>query len=303
MSNPARHAALASLLVVVAACSGAASSTSPSTSAPPPATSPGATPSATPGAFGAIEHATGATDVLLRYEQGGGFVMPGFLASQAPIFTLYGDGTIIFRNPATEGPPAVGNVFRFGGFRTARLSEDQIQATLERAIGEGQLGIARLDYRDDHVADASTSIFTVNAGGLRKTVSVYALGMDVPEMADALPRAAFQKLAEHLADFDQGGTITTQAYAPERYRGILMDGALGEPAAKPWPWTDLKPADFALPADPNAIQFPVHTLTPAQVAALGIPAPEGGFQGMTLTGPDGKAYSFSLRPLLPDDTA
>ena len=50
-------------------------------------------------AFGAIEHPTGPTDVVLRYEEGGGFVMPAFLATQAPHFTLYGDGTIVFRNP------------------------------------------------------------------------------------------------------------------------------------------------------------------------------------------------------------
>ena len=229
--------------------------------------------------------------------------MPGFLASQAPIFTLYGDGTVIFRNPAQEGPPAIGNVFRYGTFRTARLSEEQIQAALEMAVGEGQLGIAKPTYTDDHVADASTAVFTVNAGGLQKTVSVYALGIDVPDMADALPRAAFKKLAERLGDFDKGGTITTQAYAPERYRGILMDGGPGDPDARPWPWTDVKPSDFALPADPNAIGFPVRTLTPAQVASLGIADPEGGFQGMTLIAPDGTFYSFSLRPLLPDDRA
>jgi hypothetical protein len=34
-----------------------------------------------------------------------------------------------------------------------------------------------------------------------------------------------------------------------------------------------------------------------------IESPEGGFQGMTLIGPDGKTYSFSLRPLLPDDAS
>ena len=105
---------------------------------------------------------------------------PAFLATQAPIFTLYGDGTIVFRNPMKEGPPPVGDVFRFSPFRTARLSEDQIQATLERAIGEGGLGTARPNYENNMVADASTTIFTIDAGGLKKTVSVYALGMDDP---------------------------------------------------------------------------------------------------------------------------
>src|SRR6188508_2927395 len=125
MSHHPRRAALPAILVLLAACSGAA----PGATTAPSAAPPSASPSASPGAFGAIEHATGATDVILRYDQGGGFVMPGFLASQAPIFTLYGDGTVVFRNPAKDGPPPVGNVFRFNQFRTAKLSEEQIQAT------------------------------------------------------------------------------------------------------------------------------------------------------------------------------
>jgi len=237
----------------------------------------------------------------LRYDQGGGFVMPSFLASQAPIFTLYGDGTVVFRNPAKDSPPPLGNIFRQNGFRTAHLSEEDVQATLEMAIGQGQLGIAKRDYASAQVADASTALFTVNAGGLEKTVSVYALGIDTPNAADAIPRAAFQKLAERLSDFDQGGSMKTEAYVPTRYRGILLEGGPGDPDAKPWPWKDLAPSDFVVSPDPNAIQFPVHVLTAEQVAALGVEDPEGGFQGMTLVGPKGQFYSLSVRPLLPDD--
>ena len=291
------------ILVIVAACSGSVSGGTASPPGATPTAAPVRSPSPTTGAFGAIEHATGATDVILRYDQGGGFVMPGFLASEAPIFTLYGDGTVIFRNPAKEGPPAVGNVFRYGPFRTAHLSEEQIQATLEMAIGEGQLGIAKATYTDAQVADAGTSIFAVSAGGLQKTVSVYALGIDVGASRDAPARAALQKLSERLADFDNGGTVATQVYEPTGYRGILMDGGPGDPDAKTWPWTDLKPTDFAFPADPNAFQLATHVLTPAQVAVLGVPNVQGGFQGMTLVGPDGKFYSFALRPLLPDEAA
>ena len=45
-----------------------------------------------------IEHPTGANDIVLRMEQGGGFV-PFELRSitQSPQFTLYGDGTVIFQ--------------------------------------------------------------------------------------------------------------------------------------------------------------------------------------------------------------
>jgi hypothetical protein len=302
MSNLARPAALAALVLVVVACGSAASSGSAAPSSAPPIGSSNP-PSPSTAGVGAIEHATGATDVILRVEEGGGFVAPAFLATQAPIFTLYGDGTIVFRNPMKEGPPPVGDIYRFGPFRTAHLSEDQIQATLLRAIGEGGLGTARPNYENNLVADASTTTFTVNAGGLKKTVSVYALGIDDPTSADVLARAAFQKLAATLGDFDQGGTIPSQVFAPDRYRGILLDGGPGAPNARKWPWTDLKPSDFVAPADPNSFQLPVRVLTVAEVAALRVDQVEGGLQGATLIGPDGKFYAFSLRPLLPDDAS
>ncbi len=230
--------------------------------------------------------------------------MPAFLATQAPIFTLYGDGTVVFRNPAAELPPAVGNVQPFSPFRTAKLSEDQVQALLEFALGEGGLGVARPNYTNEMVADASTATFTVNAGGLQKTVAVYALGIDSGNGADAPARAAFQKLAERLGNLDANGAFTTEVYSPERYRGILTEGLAGDPGARPWPWKDLKPADFKLPADPNAFQLATAPLTVAQVEALGVKPYQGGVQNVTLVGPgDGKLYSFALRPLLPDETS
>jgi hypothetical protein len=302
MSHFARPAILAVLALSVVACGGASATGSP----PPtstPSSGPSSPPSATPGGVGAIEHATDPTDVLLRLEEGGGFVAPSFLITQAPIFTLYGDGTIVFRNPKKEGPPPVGDVVRFGPFRTARLTEDQIQATLLRAIGEGGLGPARPKYENNMVADASTTTFTVRAGGLDKTVSVYALGMDDPTSTDLLARAAFQKLAAALSDFDQGGSIPTQAFTPERYRGILLDGGPGAPNARKWPWAALKPADFVAPGDPNSFQLPVRVLAVGEVAELGIEGVEGGLTGATFIGSDGKFYAFSLRPLLPDDAS
>jgi hypothetical protein len=63
-------------------------------------------------------------------------------------------------------------------FRTAKLSEEQIQETLKMAIGQGGLGSARLEYGNNMVADAGTTTFAIDAGGLKKTVSVYALGID-----------------------------------------------------------------------------------------------------------------------------
>ena len=251
-----------------------------------------------------LDHPTGATDVVLRYEEGGGFVMPAFAATLVPHFTLYGDGTIIFRDPTLEFPPMEGSIGRFNPLRTATLSEEQIQDLLQLALGEGGLAVARPEYRNDMVADASTAIFTVNAGGVTKTVSVYALGMDVEGLPDGAARVAFAKLAEALTGLEKGGAIVATDYVPQAYRGILFEApGVVDPAAKPWPWPDLTPADFAPAADPNGFQFPHRSMTQVEIEALRISGYEGGLQNVTLTGPDGKTWTFSLRPLLPDEAA
>jgi len=301
MRNLTRPALVSALVLIVAACTSGGASPSGAPPSSVPSNAPSGAPSPSPASFGEIEHATGKTDVLLRYEEGGGFMMPAFIATQAPIFTLYGDGIIIFRNPMGEPPPAVGSVMPQSPFRTAKLNEEQIQDVLTFALGDGGLGVARASYENMMIADAGTAIFTVNAGGLKKTVSVYALGLEMEGMPDALARAAFKNLADRLGNFDNGGATPTDEYAPERYRGILMDGAAA-PDQKPWPWKDIQPADFPFPADPNAFQMAQRALTAAEVGEIGFDGFEGGFQGMVLVGPDdGKIYSLSLRPLLPDE--
>jgi len=301
MLNLLRTFTTIALVVLVAACSGGAASGSP-TASPGRSGSPTEPPTDGPD-FGAIDHATGSTDVILRFEEGGGFVMPAFLATQAPSFTLYGDGTIVFRNQRLDPPEPVGSVFPMHPFRTARLTEEQVQDLLTSALGEFGLGVARPDYPNDLVADAGTAVFTVNAGGLKKTVSIYALGLEGDGVPDAGARAGFARLAERLQTIDSGGVFETIEYVPERYRGILLEGQPGVPDARPWPWPDIAPADFIANSDPNAFQLPARVLSQEEVDALGIEPFSGGFQGLTLLGPDdGKVYSFSLRPLLPDET-
>lgn len=295
MHNLIRPAFALAVVVILTACSGSGAAGTPS----------GASPSAPAPDLGAIEHATGATDIVLRFDQGGGFVAPSFTASQAPIFTLYGDGTIVFRNPALELPAPDGSVTRQNPLRIAKLSEEQIQDLLAYALGEGNLGVARARYDNNMVADAGTGTFTIDAGGVRKSVAVYALGMEVIDgVPDQAARAAFARLAARLGDFDQGGTIATDVYLPVAYRAVLMDGTgFVVPDVVAWPWKDIKPGDFAGPADPNAFPMATRTLTPDEVASLGVDGPEGGFGGMVVSGPgDGKLYSLTLRPLLPDET-
>ena len=151
------------------------------------------------------------------------------------------------------------------------------------------------------IADAPDTTFTIDAGGVDKTVRIQALGMDTPGVPDAPARAAFNLLAQRLGDFDRGGTVRTDEYVPEMYRGILLEGFPGDVPPSAWPWTDLGPADFVSKGDPNAFPTPTHTLTPAQVEALEVTPFTGGFQNLMLAGTDKKIYSLAVRPLLPED--
>ena len=302
MSMMSRPAALAALVVVLAACSGSAASSAPSAS-PAGSAGPSNGPTSTTSTVGAIEHKTGPTDVILRFDEGGGFVMPAYTAAQAPAFTLYGDGTLIFRPVKVDPVPPVGSVTPFHPFRTAKMSEDQMQTLLDHTLNEGGLGAARAEYMDMQVSDASTAVFTVNAGGLAKTVSVYALGLDSPEVPDLQIRKALATLRDRLLDIDQGGRVKTDLYAPKRYRAILLEGQPGAPDQKAWPWPEVKPAEFVSNGDPNAMPLPARVMTAADIEALGIKPFEGGFIGLPLAGPgDGKFYTLTVRPLLPDDT-
>ena len=290
-----RSGAAASLMFValaLAACGGSGGSPTP-----PPVGSQGPTPAPTTGPDD-IEHATGATEVIFQFEQGGGFVPIGFFATQAPQFILYGDGTVIFRD-FTSGPPPNDKVGALQPYLLAHLTEPEIQAFLRFALADSGLGVARAAYNPGNVADAPSSMFTVKAGGLDKVVSVEALGFENPQSPDSAIMKALAGLADRISNFATSVTGET-AWTPDRWRGVLSADGFGPALA--WPWTDIAPADFVQPADPTAPQFPIHTLSAADVDALGLTGIEGGFTNLPMTGPDGKLYTLALRPILPGES-
>jgi hypothetical protein len=285
---------IAAAIVIAGACTGQPGS-SPGTSASP---DPSGQPSAEP--VGAIDHPTGATDIVLRMEEGGGFVPVEFVLTQTPQFTLYGDGTIIFQAPPSEAPPPAGGngVVRQEPLRVGRLTEAEIQALLEFAIADGGLGLASKDlYDNPMVADAPTTTFTIHAGGLDKTFGVVALGIDSPDVPNKALRAQFLELAERLRP-DEGDPVG-EAFIPERYRGILVEGRGG---GADWPWPDIGIDEFTMPGDEEGPAFPSRVMTPAEIEATGVTEPYGGFQNLLIEAPDGTAYAFVARPLLPDET-
>lgn len=305
---PAALILATTVVTAVAACSSGGTAASPATSESPsgaPASAeptPAATPAATP-ATGAITHPTGADEIILRFDESGGFVPPEFLAAHIPQFTLYGDGTAVFVDASATPPTNAENIFIGQPVRAVTLTEDEIQALLVYAIRDGALGIAKPQYTDMLIADAPTATFTLNADGASKTVAVYALGMDDPQPnADTPVKKQLAELGTRLRDFGAGGA-KGDPYVPAAFRGVLTEqqGIEGV-TTRPWPWTDVKATDFVLPADANALPQGTATLTKAQVDALAIDGAENGIASGLYLEDGGKVYSLVIRPLLPDET-
>ena len=300
MSNY-RLPAVAAVLAAVTAL-GCSTGTAP-TSAPtagPSGTPVGPAPSPL---IDGIAHPTGASDVVLRFDEAGGFVPVEFLAAHVPYFTLYGDGTVVFVQTSAAMEPTEDGISRGYPLRTGKLTEAQVQDLLEFALRDGGLAIAKAEYQNPLVADAPTAIFEINADGGNKTVSVVALGMEGEPGPDTAIKASMAKLGERLRDFDRGGTLSSAAFAPAAYRAVLMDASGGGAGpARPWPWASIGLDEFTFPPDPNALQQGTRVLSPDELAAIGVEGLENGVQsGLTVTGPDKKPYTLVIRPLLPDE--
>jgi hypothetical protein len=264
-----------------------------------PAASQGA---ATASPIAGIDHPTGSDEIVLRVDESGGFVPMEFIAAHVPQFTLYGDGTVVFTSASPVPPERADGVTLSSPLRTAKLTEEQVQSLLAVALRDGGLGAARAEYQNPLVADAPTTVFTINADGASKTVSVVALGMDDQQPnADSAIKKALAELGGRLKDFDPDGS-QSEPYVATAYEGVLtrQEGLQGV-QVRDWPWTDLTPADFAVPNDPNQLPQGRATITPAQAEALGIDGFESGIvMGVYLRDDAGSVYSFSLRPVLPE---
>jgi len=293
---PAIALLMTSAILLGACATGAALPAS--TAIPSPSASSSVVPSP------AIGHAAGAGDVILRMSTGGGLLAPGALLSEIPEFSLYGDGTVVYRDPATayEASSRPDGISLRTPFQTARLPESQLQELLAFAIGPGGLGTAQDTYPAVGIADAPSTTFTIRTDALTKEILVGALGMGEPGTGpDAEARAAFEALAAKLHSPDLDG-VTSHDYAPPAYRGILFQGDGGSSStARPWPWTSFGPDDFRALPQAGPMATPVRMLTADDVALLGIPGVEGGADGIGLRTTNGRTFLLSLRPLLPDE--
>ena len=294
------------VLILLAACA-APGGGSPSSS--PPASNGG-------GGSGDIEHPTGSEPILI-VDNTGGFAPVEFMATRLPAFVLLGDGRVIVQGAQTlefPGPALPALIER-------TLTEEGIQEVL-RGVEDTNLFTADLELNgaQSMVADATNTVFVLNAGGREVTVSVYALGMLSPDM-EPPPGMTSGEIEAHriLTQLNDGlMTLDTwlpasawetegwQPYQPEALRLYVRD-VTGEPPVggdlpeqvRAWP-TDDDPAAFGV----EEAFFGNGTRCGVVDGELGVLwlAEMNGANQMTLWTDDGqRRFSVTARPVLPHE--
>jgi len=252
----------------------------------------------------AIPHPTGADELVLRVEYQGGFVPYEFTLSSMPVWSLYGDGTLITQGPQIEiyPQPALPSLVR------THITEDGVQAILEAAKDAGLMD-GDANYGDQCIADAATTVFTTNANGSTSVVSAYAL--DVGEPAGTCGGKQDAKAREALAEF-QAKMGDLKSWLPQ--------GSVG--ADEPFDPTEMRVYVLAYQGDPELPQKAMDWPLDTPLSAFGEPLADGpqtrcgvitgqefeqvygaaqSANQLTPWVSEGTKYRLILRPLLPDE--
>lgn len=289
-------AVIATVGALVAAGCGAADTDTPAGSSTAPPVSQA----------GAIEHATGPTDIVLRVNSGGGFVPVEFNLKALPSYTLYGDGSVI--RPIASGADAA-QTPNVTPLETIKLDETGIQRLLEQAKSVGLLAPGTIDYGDMGalgVSDLPTTIVTLNAGGV--TASHHAYGLvftpaDPP--AGTLPQAQLDARAalRGFVALTEQQDPRAAAYAPTRL-AVWAAPALAQPTgdSPPIVWPLATAPTVSAPPGAEGIDFQCSVVAGDDVATLVDAVQKAPAGAQWIAGADRHAtFQLVVRPLLPDE--
>lgn len=263
---------------------------------------------------GNVPHPSG-DEVVVRVGWTGGFVPYEWMFTSLPNFTLLGDGRVIVQGPAIDiyPGPALPNL------QVRQLTEEGIQSVLFRIaetalFEESQSFTAATQF----IADANSTVFTVNADDRSAVVDVYALGFltdDIgpPETVPQVERDAHATLLELEADLqaleawispDDWATPAWEAYQPEALR-LLVANVDHEPPnpdgldSEPVPWPGTTPPDQL--GEATQVQDGRCGVVTGDEAAAWLDALAAANQ-LTRWSADGHLYRVTPRPLLPDES-
>jgi hypothetical protein len=216
-----------------------------------------------------------------------------------PDFTLYGDGTVIFRDDeaARANSRMDGRSFIGQPLSIAHLTADQVEEVLDHAWQEGGLSEAKAQYPTSAVDLVISGTFTISAHERRRDVQLHGLFPNEGG-ADAADIARLVGLADYLRHLDKAMGIEAQQWTPERYWASLSlvdTSFVGSPSDE-WPWDHIGLEGWVGGR---------RSLTPSEVEALGIGPVPGGYCCHLISGPGGDdppytAYGLAIWPMLPE---
>jgi hypothetical protein len=248
--------AVAPMLAAIAAC-GDPNSAPADTGTPnsvPAVTTPDTTPAT------GIEHPTGADDVILKLSYEGGLVPASFFFVNTPSLLVSGDGRVFM-------PAAVPAIFPgplLPSLLVRKINKAGIQALLGMVKAAGLLAPPP-EYPDPHnVADAPSTVLTIQAAGGTFVHSAYALGIGDPETG---VRKKLLDLVTAISDIDKSAGAanlgTDGPFVPTVYRfqaqvvdPSQLTGQDPAPTVVEWPATagvSLAPASTCARVDATAV--------------------------------------------------
>ena len=197
---------------------------------------------ADPGAGSGIDHSTDGHDVLVRVAFEGGFVPLEWTYRSLPSFSLYGDGTLVMPGAQIELYPGPA----LPSISTRPVTEEGIQTTLEDALGSIQ-GVPdeMLDMGSVGLADVPTTVITIRAGDVDRTIKVYGLSelTERPQHMSAeefQARGQLQQLVtklEGLATWLPDGSLGTEtSYEGSGARLFVSEYRKGDLPQEPITW-------------------------------------------------------------------
>ena len=256
---------------------------------------------------GGISYPTAVDQVVLRIEQGGGFVSPQYTLTTTALFSLFGDGLVVTPGAQIEIYPGPA----LPALSQERLSADAIQQLLQAALDAGlSTDRSYTDMGSVGISDAATTTFTLTVNGQTHTTAVYALSelgpkpdrMSQDEFQARQDLFAFEKKATDLSWLPQDAISDQGAFQPSALRLFVTDyqadPSLTEPPVA-WP---LSPglATFGTPIT-NGMAGTRCGAIVADAAATLLPLVEQANQ-LTPWTSDGARYGILFRPLLPDES-
>lgn len=287
--TPRAIALVAALALWAAACGDddVDPGSAPDDTLPPPSTTTPAVPEPA-----AIEHPTGADDVVLKVAFEGGFMPQEAAFTQLPTLLVSGDGRMFVQGPqlAIYPGPLLPNVL------VSDIGEDGVQDLLTIASEAGLFTDREYDP-PQNVADAPDTVVTINGDGRTFVHRAYALGIvGGPGEGEQDPdRANLQAFVDQVTGdlFDDGGAMGGNPFQPETYliRVWPVDPTTEydvEPTVVEWP----QAVDVDLAAAAECLE----------VSAAGLAETFAAANQLTFFAQDGETYQVVVRPALPGDS-